>query len=144
MKPDDRIIYSISAAQRIVMAHVKERLAAGGLSITVVQAAMLFLLEQRDGRTMTEISRLLFTDNSSLTRLADRMEKAGLVRRSADPQDRRTLIISITEEGRKQAEAARGIVRGVNADIKSRMSAEELEVFKRVLERLQGDFSKHR
>lgn len=144
MKHDDRIIYSLSAAQRILMAHVKERLAAGGLNITVVQAAMLFLLEQRDGRTMTEISRLLFTDNSSLTRLADRMEKAGLVRRSADPQDRRTLIISITEEGRKQAEAARGIVQGVNADIKSRISAEELDVFKTVLERIKDSYSKYK
>ena len=98
---------------------------------------MLFLLGQRDGRTMTELSRLLFTENSSMTRLVDRMEKAGLVQRRTDPQDRRTLTISITATGRKQAAAAVKIVRGVNEDIKARLSPEELEVLKRVLGRLK-------
>ena len=144
MEADDRIIYSLTEAQRILMAHLKDRLSAEGLSITVVQAGMLFLLGQRDGRTMTELSRLLFTENSSMTRLVDRMEKAGLVQRRTDPQDRRTLTISITEAGRKQAAAAKKIVRGVNEDIKARLSPEELEVLKRVLGRLKRSYKREK
>ena len=144
MEADDRIIYSLTETQRILMAHLKDRLSAEGLSITVVQAGMLFLLDQRDGRTMTELSRLLFTENSSMTRLVDRMEKAGLVQRRTDPQDRRTLIISITEAGRKQAGAAKKIVQGVNEDIKARLSPEELEVLKRVLGRLKRAYKREK
>ena len=144
MEADDRIIYSLTEAQRILMAHLKDRLSAEGLTITVVQAGMLFLLGQRDGRTMTELSRLLFTENSSMTRLADRMEKAGLVQRRMDPQDRRTLIISITESGREQAAAAEKIVQGVNEDIKAHLSREELEVFKKVLGRLKRSYKREK
>jgi MarR family transcriptional regulator, organic hydroperoxide resistance regulator len=144
MEADDRIIYNITEAQRSLMAHLKDRLSAEGLSITVVQAGMLFLLNQQDGRTMTELSRLLFTENSSMTRLVDRMEKAGLVQRQTDPQDRRTLIISITEAGRKQSVAAKKIVKGVNEEIKTNLSAEELEIFKKVLGRLKKNYSRKR
>ena len=144
MEADDRIIYSLTEVQRILMAHLKDRLSAEGLSITVVQAGMLFLLGQRDGRTMTELSRLLFTENSSMTRLVDRMEKAGLVQRRTDPQDRRTLTISITEAGRKQAAAAKKIVQGVNEDIKAHLSPEELEVLKKVLGRLKRSYKREK
>jgi DNA-binding MarR family transcriptional regulator len=144
MEADDRIIYNITEAQRSLMAHLKDRLSAEGLSITVVQAGMLFLLNQQDGRTMTELSRLLFTENSSMTRLVDRMEKAGLVQRRTDPQDRRTLIISITEAGRNQSVAAKKIVKGVNEEIKTNLSAEELEIFKKVLGRLKKNYSRKR
>jgi len=95
-------------------------------------------------RTMTELSRLLFTENSSMTRLVDRMEKAGLVQRRTDPQDRRTLTISITEAGRKQAAAAKKIVQGVNEDIKAHVSPEELEVLKKVLGRLKRSYKREK
>jgi DNA-binding MarR family transcriptional regulator len=144
MENDDRIIYGITAAQRILMTHLKDRLSAEGLSITVVQAGLLFLLGQQDSRTMTELSRLLFTENSSMTRLVDRMEKGGLVQRQADPQDRRTLIISITEAGRKQADAAKKIVKAVNEEVKARLSPEELEVFKKVLGRLNRAYQREK
>ena len=144
MEADDRIIYNLTEAQRSLMAHLKDRLSAEGLSITVVQAGMLFLLSQQDGRTMTELSRLLFTENSSMTRLVDRMEKAGLVQRRTDPQDRRTLIISITEAGRKQSVAAKKIVKGVNEEIKTSLSPEELGIFKKVLGRLKKNYSRNR
>ena len=144
MEADDRIIYSPSEVQRILMAHLKDRLSAEGLTITVVQAGMLFLLGQRDGRTMTKLSRLLFTENSSMTRLVDRMEKAGLVQRRTDLQDRRTLTISITEAGRKQAAAAKRIVQGVNEDVKAHLSPEELEVLKRVLGRLKRAYKREK
>jgi MarR family transcriptional regulator, organic hydroperoxide resistance regulator len=144
METDDRIIYIITETQRSVMAHLKDRLISQGLTITPVQAGILFLLTQQDSRTMTDLSRLLFTDNSSMTRLVDRLEKAGLVKRLADPKDRRALFITITEEGRKQAVLAKKTVKRVNQEIKTRLSPEELEVFKKVLGRLTRTYQKNR
>jgi DNA-binding MarR family transcriptional regulator len=144
METDDRFIYIITETQRSLMTHLKDRLIAEGLTITPVQAGILFLLGQQDGRTMTDLSRLLFTDNSSMTRLVDRMEKASLVRRLDDPKDRRALIITITEEGRKQATLTKKIVKRVNQEIKTHLSPEELEVFKKVLGRLTRTYQKNR
>lgn len=50
--------------------------------------------------SMTELSRLLFTDKSNATAIGDQLEKAGLARRGPAPRDRRRILLSITPEGR--------------------------------------------
>jgi DNA-binding MarR family transcriptional regulator len=84
---------------------------------------------------MTELSRHLFTDNSAVTRLVDKMEKEGWVRRGAAPGDRRASPIHISNKGRTEALRAREIVRSFNEEIKSVLTGDELETFKKVLGR---------
>ena len=48
---------------------------------------------------MTELSRLLHLERSSMTGLVDRVEKRGLVARVSDPADRRACRVALTEEG---------------------------------------------
>ncbi len=55
-----------------------------------------------DGLRMQELQqRSLFT-RSGMTRLVDRMEQEGLVRREAVPGDRRGVRVVLTEEGRRR------------------------------------------
>jgi DNA-binding MarR family transcriptional regulator len=59
-----------------------------------------------DGLRMQELEgRSLFT-RSGLTRLVDRIEAAGLVRREAVPGDRRGVRVVLAEEGRRRHDAA--------------------------------------
>lgn len=68
---------------------------------------------------------------SNVTQLVDRLEADGLVRREPDPEDRRSTLGVITEEGRKRLEAAmraqeeaeRQIVSGVPADRRKQLAA---------------------
>jgi DNA-binding MarR family transcriptional regulator len=49
---------------------------------------------------MGELSQQVVTiSRSGLTRLVDRLEAAGLVRREASPEDRRGTVVAITREG---------------------------------------------
>lgn len=48
---------------------------------------------------MTELSRVLHLEKSSLTGLVDRVERRGLVSRVSHPRDRRACQISLTDEG---------------------------------------------
>lgn len=48
---------------------------------------------------MTELSRLLHLEKSSLTGLVDRVERRGLVARLRDQRDRRACRIALTGEG---------------------------------------------
>jgi DNA-binding MarR family transcriptional regulator len=57
---------------------------------------------------MTELSRLLHLEKSSLTGLVDRVERRGLVARVSDPRDRRTCRISLTPEGARLGEQVHG------------------------------------
>src|SRR3954469_3756853 len=49
----------------------------------------------------TEFTRTLMITSSGTTKRLDRLEKAGLIGRSPDPQDRRGTLIGLTPEGRK-------------------------------------------
>ncbi|WP_217711656.1 MarR family winged helix-turn-helix transcriptional regulator [Actinomadura sp. NAK00032] len=48
---------------------------------------------------MTDLSRLMHLERSSMTGLVDRVEKRGLVARVADPADRRAWRVALTEDG---------------------------------------------
>jgi DNA-binding MarR family transcriptional regulator len=55
---------------------------------------------------MTELSRLLHLEKSSLTGLVDRVERRGLVARTRDSRDRRACRIELTSQGARLAAAS--------------------------------------
>lgn len=54
-----------------------------------------------DGLSQRELSELLVVDRSNVTGLLDRMEKAGWVRRTDHPEDRRVYLVTLTAIGRQ-------------------------------------------
>jgi len=141
MQPDDRLIYLISRAQHSLMTYLKKELNYQGTAITPVQAGILFLL-RKNAHTMTALSQVLSIDNSAITGLVDRLEKSGLAQRTANPKDRRTYLIRITEKGKTEIDRAYIIIKKVNEEIKSGFSQDEVETFKKVLNSLQEKFAK--
>lgn len=59
------------------------------------------LRDHGDGITQIELSRELITHRSNITGLVDRLEKRGLVRRTAMPRDRRAFLVRLTPAGRR-------------------------------------------
>jgi DNA-binding MarR family transcriptional regulator len=139
MRTDDRLIYLLSMAQHTLRTYLASLFAREGMKITPPQATILFLLNERDGRIMSELGQALGVDNSAITGLVDRLEKAGLVARNLNPDDRRSLLIYITPGGRKEAKKAEALIQSVNETIKSGFSSRDLDAFSRVL---QGFFEK--
>ncbi|MDI9569234.1 MAG: MarR family transcriptional regulator [Pseudomonadota bacterium] len=138
---DDRIIFLIFSAQNKLRTYLGNALAAAGVRVSYPQAGIIFLLKQGE-RTMSDLSRLLGVDNSTLTGLVDRLEKAGFVVRRTSAADRRSLSIQVTPEGIVEGEKAKAIIRDVNALVKAGFSPEELEVFKGVLRSFFDKFDK--
>lgn len=143
MIKDDRLIFLVFSAQQKLRMYLNSALAASGIRVTVAQAGILFLLKQKDGRTMTELSQVLGLDNSTMTGLTDRLEKAGLLERHANPGDRRTSHIHITPQGLAEMEGAKAVIRRVNEEIKTGFSPEEIETFKRVLDGFFDKFQRN-
>ncbi len=56
--------------------------------------------------TPTELSRATMLTTGAMTNRLDRLESAGLVERSADPNDRRGVLVSLTAEGRERVDRA--------------------------------------
>ena len=54
----------------------------------------------------TEFTDALMLTSSGTTKRLDRLEQAGLIARSPDPQDRRAILITLTDAGRELIDAA--------------------------------------
>ena len=67
----------------------------------------LVQLEETDGLRMTELADRILYSKSGFTRIVDRMEDAGLIRRVRPENDRRSILIVLTDEGRRTMEEAR-------------------------------------
>jgi MarR family transcriptional regulator, lower aerobic nicotinate degradation pathway regulator len=77
--------------------------------LSIIQARLLGILRDR-APTMATLARHLVLDKSSITGLVDRAERRGLVRRTADPADGRSIRVAITAKGRELVDASAGEV----------------------------------
>ena len=141
MPAEDRIIYLIFTAQQKLRTYLSNTMIRENVRVTPAQAGILFLLAEKDGMTMGELSRILSIDNSTITGLVDRLEKAGLVRRDTSLNDRRALHVYINPDGRQEMDKAKNIVMKVNREIKDGFTEEELESFKKVLRSFSQKFN---
>jgi DNA-binding MarR family transcriptional regulator len=55
---------------------------------------------------MSEISSQLINSPSGMTRIADRLEKGGLIERRTPPDNRRVVLVKLTERGREVLDRA--------------------------------------
>jgi len=133
MTKDDRLIFLVFTAQQKLRNYLKNKLKQGGTTITIAQGGILALLKQNSGLTMTELSHILSIDNSTITGLIDRLEKARLVQRNSSPHDRRVSRIVITPKGIEEVTRSVGIFKRVNEEVKSGFSHDEIEIFKKIL-----------
>ena len=86
---------------------------------------------------MSELAKITLASRSRLTHQIDRMEKAGLVRREANPDDRRGLFAVLTDSGlRTLNEAAPFHVEGVRRNVFDILTPEELATVARVSEKV--------
>ncbi|MBW9401380.1 MarR family transcriptional regulator [Leclercia sp. LSNIH6] len=69
------------------------------LGLTYPQYLVMITLWNQDGRTVKELSGILFLESSTLTPLLKRLESAGLITRTRNPKDEREVLIHLTEKG---------------------------------------------
>lgn len=68
---------------------------------TVEQWRAMALLADGQSHSMSEIAQVALLSPPSLTRLIDRMVADNLAYRTADPQDRRRVLVHVTVRGRR-------------------------------------------
>jgi DNA-binding MarR family transcriptional regulator len=110
---------------------------AHGLSLTSYEV-LLFLQDKPDGALrMSDLAAGVLLSRSGLTRLVDRLERAGLVRREPCPGDARGLNAVITDAGREAfADARKTHLAGVRRLYLEHFSDDELTALGELFERL--------
>src|SRR5215471_8596467 len=95
---DEHICFLLDVATRRITKFYNRRLRQFG--ITYNHLFILTCLWEQDGVQVKDLAHQLYLDSSSLTGHLDRMERAELVVRQDDPDDRRAIRVFLTEKGR--------------------------------------------
>jgi DNA-binding MarR family transcriptional regulator len=93
---------------RIAVARTARRLRQeSGTGLSPSLTAALATIERHGPLTPSELAARERVQRPTVTRIALRLEEAGLAARAADPGDRRSSLITVTAAGRELLDAAR-------------------------------------
>jgi DNA-binding MarR family transcriptional regulator len=106
-----------------------------GLSLAKM-GALHHLAGAREPIALGQLADRLSCVKSNVTQLVDRLEADGLARRTPDPGDRRSVLASITDEGRARYHAAAGAQEVTEQEILACLAPEERESFQALLSKV--------
>lgn len=115
--------------------------AARAFGVTGPQWRLLGILKRRPGATQTTLAAELEVEAITTGRMIDRLEKAGLVERRADPADRRAWLLYLTDAGDRQLVQLRGTVDEVMRDVLAGFDPPGLAALLASLERLRDNLT---
>ena len=97
---------SIMRAQQIMMGRADTVLRRFGLTFARYELLMLLQFSRKGELPMGVIGKRLQVHPASVTSATDRLERDGLAERLPHPQDRRAVLVAITQEGKQRARRA--------------------------------------
>ena len=130
-------------ARASMLSGLDAELAHFGLSS--MQFAVLKHLSEGTARTAADLCRVMFHDTGAMTRLLDRLEHKGLVRRERCREDRRVVFLRVAPNGRALLPRLMAVATRVIDAHLAGFSATEIETLKAYLGRMiengrtQGD-----
>lgn len=68
--------------------------------VTMAQCHVLLRIDADQTSTTTDLAEALNLDTSTISRTVDSLVGEGLVKRAENPQDRRSIVLSLTSKGR--------------------------------------------
>ena len=95
------------------------------LGITYPQYLVMLVLWEQDKQPVMDIAQRLMLDSNTVTPLLQRMEKAGLIKRTKGKVDARQRIVSLTKKGLEMREQAKHIPECMGTDLIGKMGEEE-------------------
>lgn len=124
---DRRLFFLIFRAHRALLGRAAAELDAA-LGISVAQLTTLMYVARQPGCSLTELADLLDLNKSAVTGLVRRMEHAGTLVRAANPDDARGSLLYVTPRGDELREAARPLIKRMNAELTAGFTPEEMEI----------------
>jgi len=117
------IFHLFSVATRHREARLDEQLRP--LDLNVPRYIVLGMVNRFEPCSMTHLAEYSAVDRTTLTRMIDQLVRSGLVERATPPSDRRQVLLSLTDRGRKILERSRQIVDQLNSELVRTLSDSE-------------------
>ncbi len=134
MKREETVDYNIKASwHAIARMYNQQALKYGG---TMSIGFALLNIHTEEGTPATKIAPMMGLEARSLTRLLKSMEEKGLIYRETDKNDKRSVRIRLTKEGKKNKEKAKNTVLRFNEVVRDEIDDEKLNAFFDVLKKI--------
>jgi len=123
----------LAKAEQAHLQRTRNRFTQEGVDITPVQWLVLFALYKKDGESITQLARRCYLDNSTITGVIVRLEKAGYILRAPLESDRRVDQILLHPKAHEIREKVVGITNGIFKEMTEGCTREEITIFRKVL-----------
>ncbi|CAM8672659.1 MULTISPECIES: MarR family winged helix-turn-helix transcriptional regulator [Sphingobium] len=117
--------YALRRAAHVIMVDLSTRLQAVDLKLS--EASVLLLIDGRDDITSSEIGRILDIQRANMVPLLNRLDAQKLIQRR--PLDRKSMAITLTEEGKKRLVRTKAITQAFETDLLARIPQEHRDHF---------------
>ena len=121
----------IHKAVRQITLYLEPQCAA--LGVSPAEGHLLSYLRSYAPCTIVEILRVFGIRPSTMTSMLERLADRGLLIREPDPEDRRSVRVTLTREGKAVAERINRLIRDLETRIGSHVGTRELAGFRSVM-----------
>ncbi|SNZ01163.1 MarR family winged helix-turn-helix transcriptional regulator [Flagellimonas pacifica] len=128
--------YLINMTALLLKREMTGALSANEINVTPEQWAILNRLSETSGLSQKEVARRTFKDNANITRILDKLEKKGYVKRQMDAKDRRVWKIYITKEGKYVRNQIEPLAKEILKKATKGIDTKDVEVFNATAEKM--------
>jgi DNA-binding MarR family transcriptional regulator len=122
----DRLADFVLFTQRSCILNLSSELHRGNVSFP--QFFLLAYLSSEEYLTMSDIAKKMGHSTAAATGLVDRLEKLNYVERMHASEDRRKIMVRITQKGTELVARMRGEIASNLSDVMSEMDEEEADI----------------
>ncbi|HEY1419869.1 MAG TPA: MarR family transcriptional regulator [Candidatus Dormibacteraeota bacterium] len=129
---------NLQQANRVVESALEQRIRSVS-DLSLAEFEVLFRLKIVSNRPlqMSEIASQLINSPSGMTRIADRLERDGLIERETPPENRRVVLVRLTAKGtRVLAETNRAFQEALNQSFGAHLSERDVAELRRLMHSL--------
>ncbi|MEK5231920.1 MarR family transcriptional regulator [Lysinibacillus sp. FSL K6-0232] len=131
MELQECINFLLSTSQNKVFKHFSKLLEA--YEVTPAQYGVLNCLWHEGQLLPKQIGEMLYLEAPTVSGILDKMQKAGFIERSVDPENRRTVLVVATPKANELKEKIDKATEALNATAFQHLSSHEQEVLKKAL-----------
>ena len=128
-------------ASTAIARRLQKNFKQAGIEITIEQWSVLYHLWKEDGQSQQQLCSATFRDKPSITRLVDNLEKLGLVKRTANKNDRRINKICLTPEAQNLQVQTMEVANQTLNEALVGVTNGQVEIAKEVLQRVYDNLN---
>lgn len=132
MRKEDTLDHHIKSTWHAISRMYNQQASKYGGTMSV--GYVLLNISSEDGASATKIAPQMGLEARSLTRILKSMEEKELIYRSPDPNDKRGVLVFLTQKGLEMKNKARETVLRFNEAMRENIPTEKLNVFFEVLQ----------